>query len=136
MSIVAGGVSNQTIVTFANKATPKGFLEVCKDKARGDSLSGNFNFVVSQTGSPTQTVTVPVGGCSRPLQLLVGTARVTEVERTGSQLVAVATRPADRLLGSDLGNRTATVRIVGGDLASQTIVTFTNKTKPDEPKTG
>ena len=35
VSIVAGGVSNQTIVTFANKVTPKGFLEVCKAKPNG-----------------------------------------------------------------------------------------------------
>jgi hypothetical protein len=136
VSIVAGGVSNQTIVTFTNKATPKGFLEVCKEKPRQDDLSGNFNFTVSQTGSPTRTVTVPVGGCSLPIQLFVGTARVTEVQRTGSELIGVATRPSDRLLDSDLNARTAIVRIVGGDLATQTIVTFTNKTKPDTPKTG
>jgi hypothetical protein len=136
VSIVAGGVSNQTIVTFTNKATPKGFLEVCKEKAPRDNLSGNFNFTVGQTGSPTRTVTLPVGGCSLPIQLFVGTARVTEVQRTGSALVGIATRPTDRLLDSDLGARTAIVRIVGGDLATQTIVTFTNKTDRPKPQTG
>jgi hypothetical protein len=65
VAIVAGGVENQTILTFTNKATPKGWLEVCKDKPAGDSLTGRFNFTVGQAGSATRTVTVPVGGCSR-----------------------------------------------------------------------
>ena len=137
VSIVAGGVSNQTIVTFANKATPKGFLEVCKAKPNGDDLSGNFNFTVSQTGSPTRTVTVPVGGCSLPIQLFAGTASVTEVERTGSELVSIAATPPGRLVDSSVANRSATVRIVAGELATQTIVTFTNKTAPPpKPPTG
>jgi hypothetical protein len=137
VSIVAGGVSNQTIVTFANKATPKGFLEVCKAKPNGDDLSGNFNFTVSQTGSPTRTVTVPVGGCSLPIQLFAGTASVTEVERTGSELVGIAATPPGRLVDSSVANRSATVRIVAGELATQTIVTFTNKTAPPpKPPTG
>jgi hypothetical protein len=136
VSIVAGGVSNQTIVTFTNKATPKGFLEVCKAAPPQDDLSGNFNFTVSQAGSQTQTVTVPVGGCSLPIQLRVGTATITEVQRTGSDLVGIATRPSNRLVSSSLNNRTATVTIVAGELATQTIVTFTNKTVPVRPPTG
>ena len=136
VSIVAGGLSNQTIVTFANKATPKGFLEVCKAKPTGDDLSGNFNFTVSQTGNPTRTVTVPVGGCSLPLQLFAGTARVTEVNRTGSKLVGITATPPGRLIDSNVTNRTATVRILAGELATQTIVTFTNKTDPVKPPTG
>jgi hypothetical protein len=136
VSIVAGGVSNQTIVTFANKATPKGFLEVCKAKPNGDDLSGNFNFTVSQTGSPTRTVTVPVGGCSLPIQLFAGTASVTEVARTGAELVGIAATPPGRLVDSSVADRSATVRIVAGELATQTIVTFTNKTIPVKPPTG
>jgi len=137
VQIVAGGVENQTIVTFTNKATPKGFLEVCKAKPAGDSLTGRFNFTVSQTGSPTRTVTVPVGGCSMALQLFAGPATVTEVARTGAQLVSVAATPTNRLIGTpDLGNRTANVQIVEGDLASQTIVTFINKNVPPPPTTG
>jgi hypothetical protein len=137
VTIVAGGVENQTILTFINKATPKGWLEVCKVKPDKDSLTGRFNFTVSQTGSPTRTVTVPVGGCSMAMQLFAGTATVTEVARTGAQLVGVAATPGDRLVGpADLPNRTANVRIVEGDLAHQTIVTFTNKNVPPPPTTG
>jgi len=137
VSIVAGGVSNQTILTFANKAMPKGFLEVCKAKPARDSLKGSFNFTVEQANSPTQTVTVPVGGCSRALQLLAGTATVTEVERTGAKLVNVAVTPRDRLVGApDLTNRKATVRIVAGGEARQTIVTFINRNDPPPPPTG
>jgi hypothetical protein len=137
VAIVAGGVENQTIVTFTNKATPKGWLEVCKAKPANDSLTGRFNFTVSQTGSPARTVTVPVGGCSMAMQLFAGNATVTEVARTGAQLVGVAATPTDRLVGTpDLPNRTANVKIVEGDLASQTIVTFTNKNVPPPPTTG
>jgi hypothetical protein len=137
VTIVAGGVENQTILTFTNKATPKGWLEVCKAKPARDSLTGRFNFTVGQAGSPTRTVTVPVGGCSMAMQLSAGTATVTEVARTGAQLVGVAATPSDRLVGTpDLANRTATVRIVEGDLASQTIVTLTNKNVPPPPRNG
>jgi hypothetical protein len=137
VAIVAGGVENQTILTFTNKATPKGYLEVCKAKPARDSLTGRFNFTVSQVGSPTRTVTVPVGGCSMAMQLFAGTATVTEVARTGAQLVGVAAIPSGRLAGApDLDNRTANVRIEAGELADQTIVTFTNKNVPPPPKTG
>ncbi|HJU00871.1 MAG TPA: hypothetical protein VJ966_06640 [Actinomycetes bacterium] len=137
VDIVAGGVENQTILTFTNKARPKGWLEVCKVKPAGDSLTGRFNFTVSQAGSPTRTVTVPVGGCSMAMQLPTGPATVTEVARTGAQLVGVAATPANRLIGpADLPNRTANVQIVEGDLSSQTIVTFTNKNVPPPPKNG
>jgi hypothetical protein len=136
VSIVAGGVSNQTIVTFSNKTTPKGFLEVCKDKPARDSLTGNFNFTVSQVGIPTRTVTVPVGHCGPALQLFAGTATITEVERTGSQLLGMATTPSNRLVDVDVANRTATVRIVAGDLTTQTLVRFTNKNAPPPPTTG
>ena len=64
VTIEAGGVENQTILTFTNKAKPKGWLEVCKAKPAGDSLTGRFNFTVSQVGSPTRTLTVPVGGAA------------------------------------------------------------------------
>jgi hypothetical protein len=62
---------------------------------------------------------------------------VTEVARTGAQLVGVAATPANRLIGTpDLANRTANVQIIEGDLSSQTIVTFTNKNVPPPPKNG
>ena len=49
----------------------------------------------------------------------------------------MAARPNGRLVGTpDLANRTANVQIVEGDLASQTIVTFTNKNVPPPPKNG
>ena len=133
VQIVAGGAENQTLLTFTNKATPKGFLEVCKDRVRGDQLDGDFNFTVSQVGGPTRTVTVPVGHCSPPLQLFVGTATVTEVARTGAKLVSIATEPSDRLINSNLATRTARVSIVAGDLGTQTILTFTNKKSPPPP---
>jgi hypothetical protein len=135
VDIVAGDESNQTLLTFTNKATPKGFLEICKAKASADDkLNGNFNFTVSQPGSPTRTVSVPVGGCAHPaLQLFAGRATITEVARTGAQLVGVTTTPPNRLVGANLQNRTAVVEIVAGNEGTQTIVVFTNKTVPPPP---
>jgi hypothetical protein len=40
VSIVAGGEANQTMLTFTNKVTPKGFLEVFKAKPDRDKLDG------------------------------------------------------------------------------------------------
>jgi hypothetical protein len=134
--VEAGGVRNQTMVTFTNKAKPKGFLEVCKDKPDKDKLDGNFNFTVTQTGSPTQTVTVPVGACSLPIQLLPGEATITEVARTGSQLVGIETTPDDRQRGIDPATGSVRVEIVQGGRSRQTMVTFTNKKVTPPPTTG
>jgi hypothetical protein len=132
--IVPGGVSNQTILTFTNKATPKGYLQICKAKSSPtEQLSGDFFFTVSQPGRPTLTVPVPVGGCTlRPLQLAAGPATVTEVARRDVQLVGVTITPTGRGV-VDLRRRTATVTIVAGEPATQTIVVFTNKKLPPPP---
>jgi hypothetical protein len=131
-----GDESNQTIVWFTNKATPKGYLEVCKKADRDDDLEGDFNFTVRQAGRPTEMVTVPVNQCSDALQLFVGTATITEVERTDSELVGVTASPG-HLVNADVGRRTATVKIDPGDQRTQVFVTFINKTAtPPPPPTG
>jgi hypothetical protein len=133
VDIVAGDESNQTLLIFTNKATPKGYLEICKASA-DDRLNGSFNFTVSQANRPTQTVTVPVGGCTlHPLQLAAGPATVTEAARSDAQLVSVTTIPSGRLSSVNLGQRTATVNIVAGEPATQTVVVFRNKKLPPPP---
>jgi hypothetical protein len=133
VTVVAGAVGTQTIVTFSNKAAPKGFLEVCKKKPAGDGLTGNFTFTVAAGGAST-SVTVPVGGCSNVLELPAGQATVTEAARADTALTAIDVAPADRLVSKNVANRTVTVQIIAGGLGTQTIVTFTNKTVP--PPTG
>jgi hypothetical protein len=133
VTVVAGGLGTQTIATFTNKVTPKGFLEVCKRAAAGDSLTGSFSFTVTASGTST-TVTVPVGGCSNPIEVPAGPATVTEAARAGTELTAIDVAPADRLVSKNVANRTVTVTVVAGGVGTQTIVTFTNKTAP--PATG
>src|SRR3712207_4952461 len=48
----------------------KGFLEICK-QADGSGVTGSFEFAIA--GRP-ETVSVPVGACSFPIQLPAGTA--------------------------------------------------------------
>lgn len=133
VTVAAGDVSNQTIVTFTNKVVEKGYLEVCKKAAAGTTLTGTFTFSVA-AGSTTHTVAAPVGGCSAPLALPAGTATITEAVRSDAELTAIEVTPSGRIVGTaDLATRSVTVTIVAGDLATQTIATFTNKPKP-QPK--
>ena len=129
VTVVAGGIGNQTIATFTNRVTPKGFLEVCKRAPAGDNLTGSFTFTVTASATTT-TVTAPVGGCANAIELPAGEATVTEAARAGTELVDIAVAPAGRVVSTSLANRSATVKIVEGALGSQTIVTFTNKTTP------
>ncbi len=98
-----------------------GFLEVCK-AADGEGVSGTFTFDVNG-----QSVRVPAGACSAPLQLQAGDVTITEAPAPGISVVAVETIPADRLVRADLPARTATVRVVAGDASTQTIATFGNR---------
>jgi hypothetical protein len=129
VTVVAGGAGTQTIATFTNKVTPKGFLEVCKRAPAGDNLAGTFTFTVAASGTTT-TVTAPVDGCANAIELPAGQATVTETARAGTELVDIAVAPSGRSVSTSLPNRSATVQIVEGGPGSQTIVTFTNKTTP------
>jgi hypothetical protein len=53
---------------------------------------------------------------------------VTENALTGYQVADIYTIPADRLVSKDLANRTATITLVQGDVSTQTIVVFVNRT--------
>ena len=51
----------------------------------------------------------------------------TEDARPGYVLTDVYTIPADRLISKDLNNRSATVTIVQGSTAKQTVIVFVNR---------
>jgi hypothetical protein len=103
-----------------------GLLQICK-QAAGPFVTGSFTFSVAD-----RTVSVAAGGCSAPIELRAGTATVTEQARTGFELVGIQTTPADRLVGSSLQARTATVTILPGGAADQTTVTFINRAETGE----
>lgn len=131
-ALVALGIAASLAATTAAYATTTttGVLEVCKT-ASSTSVTGTFSFTITGVSG---TVSAPVGGCSLPVKVAAGNVTVTEVAKAGSTLEAVSTLPADRLVSTDLAAAKATVKVVAGTVANQTIVTFKNK--PTPPKKG
>jgi hypothetical protein len=122
---VVGAVGNASAMP---KPTPsKGVLEICKAAAGDERFSGAFGFKVQGVDGVVQ---VPVGYCSLPIKLSPGTVTVTEVERPGYSVHSIAAKPEGRLLNWDTEAGTATVQIVAGGEAKQTMLTFTNKVIP------
>jgi hypothetical protein len=131
VKVPAGSVASQTIVTFANKTVPTGFVQVCKKAAADDKLAGDFAFTVL-AGGVTTKLTVAVGTCSTPVKVTAGLATVTEAAHPDSVLSAIDVAPADRAVSRDLARRTATVKVGAATTPTTpvvaTAVTFTNKT--------
>ncbi len=121
---VLGALSMMAMLVgpVAAHSSPTGYLEVCKE-ASGPGVSGIFSFTVSGLG----TVSAPVGGCTPLLTVPAGDITVAEVAQPGYQLSGVRTEPVTRLVDSDLGSATATVLVVAGDVADQTVVYFANR---------
>jgi hypothetical protein len=98
-----------------------GRLQICKE-ADGEGVSGSFNFRF-----PRKVLYVPVEYCSPILKVYSGELTVTEDARAGYVLADVYTIPADRLISKNVSGRSATVTIVPGSTASQTIIVFVNR---------
>jgi len=103
-------------------ATPSvnGRLQICKE-AGGNGVSGSFTFRFD-----TRSRSLPVGACTLIMSANVGTLVVREDAKAGYVVTDIYTIPANRLISKDVSNRTATVTIVQGNAASQTIVVFVN----------
>jgi hypothetical protein len=98
-----------------------GRLQICKE-AEGGGVSGSFTFRFE-----TRSRSVPVGACAGLISVEAGRLTVTEVAQAGYAVADIYTIPADRLISKDLSSGRATVRIVEGPVASQTIVIFRNR---------
>jgi hypothetical protein len=107
-------------------ATPsvKGRLQICKE-AGHQGVSGTFTFRFD-----TRNRSLPVGACTLIMSANAGTLVVTEDAKAGYVVKNIYTIPANRLISKDLANRTATISIVQGNAASQTIVVFVNSQAP------
>jgi hypothetical protein len=103
-------------------ATPAvtGRLQICKE-AGSNGVSGSFTFRFD-----TRSRSLPVGACTLIMSANVGTLVVKEDLKAGYVVSNIYTIPANRLISKDLSNRTATISIVQGNAASQTIVVFVN----------
>jgi hypothetical protein len=110
-------------------APPTGRLQICKDDIEG--VSTNFTFTFAG-----KTRTIPDGTCTALVVVPVGPLTITEAAKAGYELIDVRTIPADRLISSNLNDRTATVTIVQGNASTQTIAVFTNQPVAREGSSG
>ncbi len=120
---------NGDVETSANVVGgASGYIEICK------AIAGNTNPVIAPgtiftftiEGLPG-TILVPAGGCSSPIKVEAGNVIVTEAAVPNVSVVNITTSPADRRVSSNYGLQQAVVSVVEGDVASETIVTFTNQ---------
>ena len=122
---LAAGVIGVQVVAHA--AIPQtGYLKICK-AAAGPGVTGSFQFTVSGVKS---VVTVPVGGCSASIVAPQGQVTVTEIAQVGIAVADVTASPVGRLVSKAPSARKAVVKVPAGSVASQTVVTFTNKAVP------
>jgi len=115
--------TDTSIVTTTPPGT--GFIEICKQQ-QGTGLD-DVLFTFSVQG---KTVQVPVGACSPAIKVNAGNVTVTEIGKPGAAMVGASTIPSNRLISSNTSNGTAVVKVVPGNVSSETIVTFTNKLRP------
>jgi hypothetical protein len=120
-----------TIVYYDDEPAPPsgtGYLEVCKNFGNIDpDVSGPFDFTVTDAAGATHELTVIAGQCSEPIVVAAGVNEIAEHARAGTDLYAVLTYPSDRLLTTNLINRTATVEVpVSASANDETQVHFFN----------
>jgi hypothetical protein len=133
-----------TVVLYDDEPLPPtgtGWLEICKDRAvlghyqLDPDVHGVFHFTVTDAAGATYTKDVYVDQCSEPFQVAAGIAEVTEGPSPGYDLVDVATIPSDRLLTTNLINRTADVEVPASDSPNdETQVHFFNQTQRGQLK--
>ena len=122
VTVVAGDVSTQTLVTFTNRAET-GLLTVCKVAGPGIAAGTNFTFVVGG-----RAVAVPAGQCSIAGSFPQGsTVSVVEAQDATTRVSAIAVVPPSRVVaGPDTADASVSVAIGPG----VTEVTFTNAAVP------
>ena len=128
--------SGVTIVTYTNAVTigrPDGFIEVCKSAGDG-YVRGSFDFTITDAGGVVGIQSVAVGQCSPPVKVRSGNVTVTEAARSPYYVSAIFVVPQNRLVSSNLSNRTVTVTVPKGDEGTETTVTFENSTRTGQIK--
>jgi hypothetical protein len=116
------------------------FIEVCKESSTKSPVTGNFTFTATTIPTPTDgtvftsdPLVVPVGFCTGPIPVPVGTVMVTETPKPGTRVSAITaeTGSSQNLLTStDPPNGTATLKVAplaAGVPSSETVLDFTNE---------
>ena len=114
--------SGITEVTFTNE-WHIGWLEICKE---GDT-SGDFSFTLSPSLASAGPFTVPAGACTPAIEVPSGTITITEVAVSGVTMLSCRTIPADRQGECNPKARTSKVKIIPGDISTQTIAFIENR---------
>jgi hypothetical protein len=127
--VLAAGVVGVPVAYAATTPPPVGFVKVCKAGATA-AVTGSFDFTVSGVKG---TVTVPVGGCSKPIGVTDRRVVVSEVARAGFVLGSIAAKPDGRIVSADVAKGKVEVKVPAGNEKSGTTVTFTNKVAPPPP---
>lgn len=114
-----------------------GYIEVCKQSNPSHPVTGIFDFMVKAPLFSSGTVEVPVGECSGSIQVPSGTVTITETPVIGvavSNVTATSYNqdgfPVNELISWTAPDLNATVTVVPGDVALETLATFTNYAAP------
>ncbi|HEY5176043.1 MAG TPA: hypothetical protein VII95_10830 [Terriglobales bacterium] len=112
---------------------PNGYVEICKASCPLHPVTGLFTFTAINGGFNSGPLTVPVGACTAPIQVPSGTVTINEAVRLGYEVTNIGAygynvfgQRENRLLSSNLPFQTANVRVVAGDVSTETVATFTN----------
>jgi Putative Ig domain len=135
---VGQGVTEATYTNVSNLAEQNsGYLEICKRAIISDpwlrflSPTPTFEFTVggqSIGGAHTQsqTVGVPGGACSSPIQVLAGPVTVTENLSGTWNMVGCGLADGGTLTACNLAGHSATVTVPAGDVSAEAVLTITN----------
>ncbi|HUK44139.1 MAG TPA: hypothetical protein VLV28_02510 [Gaiellaceae bacterium] len=128
ITVPAGGPDSTVTVTYTNDPV-YGVLEVCKDIVSGSGLSGTWQFAITGGNGFTDTETVAIGACSKPVMVPAGNVKVQEtgdLAENVTEIDAVYPGGDSAVVSSNTDTATAVVGVNPGDASNQTRVHFTN----------
>ncbi|MEP6947283.1 MAG: GEVED domain-containing protein, partial [Acidobacteriota bacterium] len=111
------------------KAEVRGHMTICKQVAANDLIPVGTVFSFTSP-SFSGIVQVPAGAngspnCSAPIDVLAGSATVTETAQVDTVITDITANPANSLISKDLANGQGVIN-VAADPATATSITFTN----------
>jgi hypothetical protein len=135
------GITHEPKYIAYNQSCPNqdndGFVEICKQSNSSFPVSGIFDFIATAPYFSTGTIAVPVGECSGAIQVPSGTVTLTEAPQIGiaiSDFTAISYdllgATVNQLLKWTAPDLSATVNVVAGDVAQETLATVTDYEAP------
>ncbi|MFN2393833.1 MAG: hypothetical protein ABR566_17965, partial [Pyrinomonadaceae bacterium] len=100
--VAGGGIAGQLSLLLTNRAAITGFIEICKQAATigGADVTGTFSFTIegvfNANGVGLQVFTAPVGQCTGPISVLIGTPGTPQEGGTlGGPVALIGIDPED-----------------------------------------